>query len=68
MSAQNIDIIRSGKSEVSTAVDHSYYTVLIRKGPDAADSTIELTAEETMKLSGSLKGQLRVLGARYPNA
>ncbi len=59
----NIEIVRPGKSEVSTAVDLYYREVLIRKGPDAIDSTISLSVDEALKLIGSLQGQIKVIDA-----
>ncbi len=63
MPVSNIIIIRSGKSEVSTAVDFDYREVLVRKGPDAIDSTIALSVDEALELIGSIKGQIKAIDA-----
>jgi len=58
MSVANIRRIRSGKSEVSTAVDIGYSEVLIRKGPDAIDSTIALSVDEAELMIESIQNQI----------
>jgi len=59
MAIHNIRKVREGKSEVSTAVDYGYGEILIRKGPDAIDSTIQLSVEETLELIADLQSHVR---------
>lgn len=58
MSVANIRRIRSGLREVSTAVDIGYSEILIRKGLDAADSTIALSVEEAVSMIESIRDQI----------
>ncbi len=58
MAIHNIKVLRPGKSEVSTAVDYGYSEVLIRKGPDAIDSTIALSVVETLELIVDLQSHV----------
>ena len=58
MTVKNIQILREGKSEVSTAFDPDYREVLIRKGPDAIDSTICLSVDEAELMIESIQNQI----------
>lgn len=58
MAIHNIKIVRPGKSEVSTAVDFGYSEIHVRKGPDAIDSTIALSVEETLELIVDLQSHV----------
>ena len=57
----NVRRIRSGKSEVATAVELRYREVLIRKGPDAIDSTICLSVDEAHLMIESLQDQIKYI-------
>jgi hypothetical protein len=57
----NIRVLRSGKDEVSTAVDFGYREVLVRKGPDAIDSTIALSVNEALELIVDLQSQCEAI-------
>ncbi len=57
----NVRRIRSGQSEVATAVELRYREVLIRKGPDAIDSTICLSVDEAKLMIESLENQIKYI-------
>lgn len=58
---RNIMKIRTGKDEVSTAADVGYREVLVRKGPDAIDSTIALSIDEARGLIKDLQVQIQFI-------
>lgn len=59
MAIHNITVLRSGKSEVSTAVDYGYSEIHVRKGPDGIDSTIVLSVAEAQYLIRDLQAHVR---------